>query len=578
MTHAVDLLIRGGLVVDGTGAEPFEADVAVAGDRIVAVGKLNGGAREEIDARGQVVTPGFVDIHTHYDGQATWESRLVPSSSHGVTTVVMGNCGVGFAPCRPDQHELLIRLMEGVEDIPHPVLVDGLPWTWESYPEYLDFLAARQYDMDICGYVPHAPVRVYVMGQRGADREPATPADLQQIARIVRDAVQAGAMGFSTSRTFFHRSSDGKSTPSFEAAEGELRAMALALKQCGKGAMQLITDFDEPEQTFALLRRLVEISGRPLSVSLLEGTYGPMTLRWRDVLDWAAESSAGGLPIKAQVLSRAIGVMLGHELTLNTFYTCESYVRLARLPFDERIRELKRPETRARILAESADPDPAIVLGRLVRQYDHMFLLGDPPDYEQPVEQSIAARAQRLGVTPEELVYDLMLERDGRNNLYVTLCNYEYGSLDSSLDMMRHPGAVLGLGDGGAHCGTICDGSYPTFMLTHWVRHRQRGERLDLPSVVKWLSRDTARAVGLLDRGTLAPGYKADLNIIDPDRLVLHAPEVTYDLPGGGRRLVQRADGYSASIVSGTVVYREGRPTGALPGRLVRGPQPAVAS
>jgi len=578
MTHAVDLLIRGGLVVDGTGAEPFEADVAVAGDRIVAVGKLNGGAREEIDARGQVVTPGFVDIHTHYDGQATWESRLVPSSSHGVTTVVMGNCGVGFAPCRPDQHELLIKLMEGVEDIPHPVLVDGLPWTWESYPEYLDFLAARRYDMDICGYVPHAPVRVYVMGQRGADREPATPADLQQMARIVRDAVQAGAMGFSTSRTFFHRSSDGKSTPSFEAAEDELRAMALALKQCGKGAMQLITDFDEPEQTFALLRRLVEISGRPLSVSLLEGTYGPMTLRWRDVLDWAAESSAGGLPIKAQVLSRAIGVMLGHELTLNTFYTCESYVRLARLPFDERIRELKRPETRARILAESADPDPAIVLGRLVRQYDHMFLLGDPPDYEQPVEQSIAARAQRLGVTPEELVYDLMLERDGRNNLYVTLCNYEYGSLDSSLDMMRHPGAVLGLGDGGAHCGTICDGSYPTFMLTHWVRQRQRGERLDLPSVVKWLSRDTARAVGLLDRGTLAPGYKADLNIIDPDRLVLHAPEVTYDLPGGGRRLVQRADGYAASIVSGTVVYREGRPTGALPGRLVRGPQPAVAS
>jgi N-acyl-D-aspartate/D-glutamate deacylase len=471
---------------------------------------------------------------------------------------------------------MLIRLMEGVEDIPHPVLVDGLPWTWETYPEYLDFLGTRQYDADICGYVPHAPVRVYVMGQRGADREPATREDLRQMARIVRDAVKAGAMGFSTSRTFFHRSSDGKSTPSFEAAEDELMALALALKESGNGVMQLITDFEQPDQTFALLRRLVERSGRPLSVSLLEGTYGPMTLRWRDVLDWAAEATATGLPIKAQVLSRAIGVMLGHELTLNTFYTCESYTRLARLAFDERIRELKRPETRARILAESAEPDPTIVLGRLAREFEHMFLLGDPPDYEQPFDQSIAARAQRLGVTPEELVYDLMLERDGRNNLYVTLCNYEHGSLDSSLEMMRHAGAVLGLGDGGAHCGTICDGSYPTFMLTHWVRDRTRGERLSLPLVVKWLTHDTARAVGLLDRGIIAPAYKADLNVIDLNRLVLHAPEVAHDLPGGGRRLVQRAEGYAATIVNGTVVHRVGVPTGIFPGRLVRGPQTAA--
>jgi N-acyl-D-aspartate/D-glutamate deacylase len=573
MAQDVDLIVRNGRVVDGTGAEPFNADVAVSGGRIVAVGTVPARGREEIDAKGLIITPGFVDIHTHYDGQVTWENRLVPSSSHGVTTVVMGNCGVGFAPCRPDQHEMLIQLMEGVEDIPHPVLVDGLPWTWESYPEYLDFLATRHYDIDICGYVPHAPVRVYVMGQRGADREPATTADLQQMARIVRDAVKAGAMGFSTSRTFFHRSSDGSPTPSFEAAEDEMTALALALKESGKGVMQLITDFEEPDQTFSLLRRLVQRSGRPLSVSLLEGTYGPMTLRWRDVLDWAAEASASGLPIKAQVLSRAIGVMLGHELTLNTFYTCESYVKLMRLPFEERIRELKRPETRARILAESADPNPTIVLGRLAREFDHMFLLGDPPDYEQPFEQSIAARAQRLGVTPEELVYDLMLERDGRNNLYVTLCNYEYGSLDSSLEMMRHAGAVLGLGDGGAHCGTICDGSYPTFMLTHWVRDRARGERLPLPVVVKWLSHDTAHAVGLQDRGIIAPGYKADLNLFNLDRLHLHAPEVAHDLPGGGRRLVQRADGYAATIVSGTVVYRDGMPTGALPGRLVRGPQ-----
>ncbi|HZM48835.1 MAG TPA: amidohydrolase family protein [Burkholderiales bacterium] len=573
MARDVDLIVRNGRVVDGTGAEPFEADVAISGDRIVEVGKLSARGHEEIDARGLIVTPGFVDIHTHYDGQVTWDNRLVPSSSHGVTTVVMGNCGVGFAPCRPDQHEMLIGLMEGVEDIPHPVLVEGLPWTWETFPQYLEFLATRRYDMDICAYVPHAPVRVYVMGQRGANREPATPADLEQMAKIVSEAVAAGAMGFSTSRTFFHRSADGKSTPSFEAAEGELMVLAQALRASGRGVMQLITDFDDPEQTFSLLRRLVRRAGRPLSVSLLEGSYGPMTLRWHDVLDWAAESTAAGLPIKAQVLSRAIGVMLGHELTLNTFYTCESYVRLAQLPFDEKIRELKKPEVRARILAEAADPDPTIVLGRLAREFDHMFLLGDPPDYEQPIEQSIAARAKRLGVTPEELAYDLMLERNGQNNLYVTLCNYEHGSLDSSLRMMSHAGSVLGLGDGGAHCGTICDGSYPTFMLTHWVRDRTRGTRLPLPVVVKWLSHDTARAVGLEDRGLIAPGYKADLNVIDPARLYLHAPEVAYDLPSGGRRLVQRADGYTATIVSGAIVYRGGVPTGLLPGRLVRGPQ-----
>lgn len=575
MRHDFDVVIRGGLIVDGSGVEPFEADVAISGARIAAVGRVLGRARNEIDARKMFVTPGFVDIHTHYDGQVTWENRVVPSSSHGVTTIVMGNCGVGFAPCRADQRDLLIRLMEGVEDIPHPVLVDGLPWTWESYPQYLDYLASRSYDMDICGYIPHAPVRVYVMGQRGADREPATPEDLHHMAQIVREAVTAGAMGFSTSRTFFHRSSDGKSTPSFEAGEEELMALAGALHQAGTGAMQMITDFDSPEAVFGLLRRLVERAGRPLSFSLLEGTYGPMTTRWREVLDWADQASNDGLPIKAQVLSRAIGVMLGHELTLNTFYTCPTYVALGALPFAEKICALRRTDVRARILAEAADPDPAIVLGRLAREFDHMFLLGDPPDYEQPLEQSILARAKRLGVTPEELAYDLMLENGGRNNLYVTLCNYERGSLESSREMMKHRGAVLGLGDGGAHCGTICDGSYPTFMLTYWVRDRKRGERLPLPQVVRWLTHDTARAVGLHDRGVLAPGYKADLNVIDPARLHLHGPEVVHDLPSGGRRLIQRAEGYVATMVSGQVVYASGKATGALPGRLVRGAQVA---
>ncbi|HEY2817273.1 MAG TPA: amidohydrolase family protein [Casimicrobiaceae bacterium] len=573
----LDLLIRGGLVVDGTGGAPFEADIGIKGTRIAAIGKgLARKAHAAIDAKDRIVTPGFVDIHTHYDGQVTWENRLVPSSSHGVTTVVMGNCGVGFAPCRQDQHDLLVRLMEGVEDIPHPVLVDGLPWTWETYPEYLDFLASRQYDMDVCGYVPHAAVRVYIMGARGADREAATEEDLEQMGRLVREAVDAGAMGVSTSRTFFHRSSDGKSTPSFEAAEAELMALALAMKQSGKGAMQLIADFDDPGQTFAMLRRLVSASGRPLSVSLLEGTYGPMTLGWRDVLDWAAEASDSGLPIKAQVLGRAIGVMLGHELTLNPFYTTQTYAKLEHLTFDAKIRELRRPDIRARILAEAVDPDPTIVLGRLAREFDHMFILGDPPDYEQPLDQTIEARARRKGVTPTELAYDLLLENDGHNALYVTLCNYEYGSLDSSLAMMRHPGAVLGLGDGGAHCGTICDGSYPTFMLTHWVRDRTRGARMSLPSVVKALCHDTARTVGLDDRGTIAIGAKADLNVIDFDRLTLHAPTVAHDLPSGGRRLVQRADGYTAMIVSGTPVYRDGAATGALSGRLVRGPQRAL--
>ncbi|MEZ5587882.1 MAG: amidohydrolase family protein [Sedimenticolaceae bacterium] len=573
MTSAFDLVVRGGQVVDGNGGAPVLADVAIDAGRIVQVGRVRARGREEIDARDHVVTPGFVDIHTHYDGQATWENRLVPSSAHGVTTVVMGNCGVGFAPCHPDQHELLVQLMEGVEDIPHPVLVDGLPWTWETYPQYLDFLAERQFDMDVCSQLPHAALRVYVMGQRGVDREAATQADLHAMAELAREAMLAGALGITTSRTFFHRSSDGRSTPSFEAAEAELLALAGVLAETNRGVIQLITDFEPIEETCGLLRRLVERSGRPLSVSLLEGGYGPMTLRWRDVLDWAAGAGTAEAPIRAQVLSRAIGVMLGHELTLNPFYTTPSYQELADLPFAEKIRALHQPEMRARILAEAIDPDPTIVLGRLAREFDHMFLLGDPPDYEQPFEQSIFARAQRAGVTPEELAYDLMLEHGGRNMLYVTLCNYEHGSLETSRAMMRHPAAVLGLGDGGAHCGTICDGSFPTFMLAYWVRDRTRGERLSLAESVRMLCRDTARAVGLLDRGVIAPGYKADVNVIDLDHLHLYAPEVVHDLPTGGRRLVQRADGYSATIVSGQITRRDGFATDCLPGRLVRGQQ-----
>ena len=497
MQSGIDLVVRNGLIVDGSGGEPFEGDVAVANGRIVQAGKVSGRGREEIDAKGLLVTPGFVDIHTHYDGQVTWDHRLAPSSSHGVTTIAMGNCGVGFAPCRPHQREMLVRLMEGVEDIPHPVLAAGVPWTWESYPEYLGFLAGRKYDLDICSYVPHAALRVYVMGQRGADREPATADDIAQMASLLRESMTAGAMGFSTSRTFLHRSSDGESTPTFGAAEAELTGLALALKAHGAGAIQLIVDLQDPEGAFGFMRRLVERSGRPLSFTLLEGQHGPASYRWKEILDWVAKASAEGLPMKGQVLGRPVGLLFGHELTLNPFYSTEAYRALAELPLAERVARLREPATRERVLAEPVDADPANVLGRLVRDFEHMYLLGDPPDYEPLPESSVAAQARRRGMSPEALAYDLMLEKDGRNLLYYAIANYDHGSLDACRAMLQHPGSVLGLGDGGAHCGTICDGSAPTFMLTHWARDRARGPGLPLPWIVRALCRDPALAIGL---------------------------------------------------------------------------------
>jgi N-acyl-D-aspartate/D-glutamate deacylase len=566
---AFDTVIRGGTVVDGTGAEPFVADVGIVGGRIVAIAPgLERGA-EEIDASGRLVTPGFVDVHTHYDGQVTWDNRLAPSSDHGVTTAVIGNCGVGFAPCRGDagSRDAMVRLMEGVEDIPHPVLTEGLPWTWETFPEYLDFLASRQYDMDLAAYIPHAPLRVYVMGQRGADREPATPADIAEMCRLLEQALDNGALGIATSRSLFHRSSDGKAIPTYEAAQAELLAFAEVLRAKGKGVFQIVEDVHLPGASLSAMRELARVSGRPLTFSIGTGNNAPFA--YPRLLEELAEANAEGLMMKGQLMPRGIGMLLGFELTLNPFYTTPTFLRLAALPLPERLEQLRRPEVRAAILSEPVDSDPALVLGRAVRDFEHMFVLGDEPDYEQPPERSIAGRAAAAGITPEELAYDIMAEGENGGLLYLAMANYAGGSLDAVGEILSHPDVVLGLGDGGAHVGTICDASFTTFALSHWARDRKHG-RKSVADMVHRMTQATARLIGLDDRGELAVGKRADINVIDLDHLALHAPEVCHDLPSGGRRLLQRATGYDLTMIAGEIVARNGQPTGALPGRLIR--------
>ncbi len=565
-----DLVIRAGTIYDGTGASPLKGDIAITDGKIVGVGEIAGGGSEEIDAKGLIVTPGFVDIHTHYDGQATWDTRLTPSSWHGVTTVVMGNCGVGFAPCRPNDHDMLVRLMEGVEDIPGVVLTEGLKWNWETFAQFLDALEERPHDIDFATQVPHGALRVYVMGERGANRDPATAADIANMAAIARDAVKAGALGFSTSRTLNHRTSDGKPTPTLTAAEDELVGIAMGLKAADAGVLQVVSDFTDPLRELAMLRRMVSDSGRPLSFSLVQSDRGPEA--WRRLLGWVDDCNKDGLSVRAQVCGRPVGLLLGLSLTINPFSAHPSYKEIEHLPFAERLRLLKTSEWRAKLLGEQPNSDNPFVKA-VLRNFAKMFPLRDPPDYEPTADQSLGAQAQRAGQRPEELAYDWMLADEGRALILFPFLNYADDNLEPSLAMMRHPHTILGLGDGGAHVGMICDGSFPTSMLTHWTRDRTRGEKLPLEWVIKAQCRDTATAVGLHDRGLLKPGYKADLNIIDYERLTLHRPGVAYDLPAGGRRLVQRADGYVATIVSGAVTYRNGEPTAALPGKLIRGAQ-----
>jgi N-acyl-D-aspartate/D-glutamate deacylase len=572
MAHAFDLVTRSGVVVDGTGAAPREADVAVRNGRIAEVGKVSGSGSEEIDARGQIVTPGFVDIHTHYDGQATWAGELSPSSWHGVTTCVMGNCGVGFAPCRPGDHDMLIRLMEGVEDIPGVVLTEGLEWNWETFPQFLAALEAREHDIDFAVQAPHGPLRVYVMGERGADREPATPEEIAQMAELAKEAVEAGAIGFSTSRTLNHRTSDGKPTPTLTAEADELVGIANGLGRARRGVLQVVSDFKDKQTEMAMLRRMVSESGRPLSISLVQDDRAPDAWRW--ILDQINAANADGLEMRAQVCGRPIGLLFGLELTHNPFSAHPEFREIAKLPLDQKVARLRDPEFRARLLAGRPEGDDRFARFYLAN-FGKMFLLDDPPNYEPLMEDSIAAVAKRRGVAPTELALDHMLTRGGRGMLYFPVLNYAAGSLDPSFEMMNRADTVLGLGDGGAHVGTICDASFTTTMLTYWTRDRKRGPKLDLPWVIKAHTQDTARAVGLLDRGQLRPGYRADINIIDYDRLTLRAPEVAHDLPAGGRRLIQRADGYVATIVGGKITYRDGQSTGNLPGRLVRGAQAA---
>ena len=563
-----DLVIRNGTIVDGTGRDPYEADLAVVDGKIAAIGGSIPRAAEEIDARGRLVTPGFVDVHTHYDAQVTWSERLSPSSWNGATTVVLGNCGVGFAPCHEDQHDMLINLMEGVEDIPEVVLSEGLPWNWHSFPDYLDALAARSYDADIATQVPHAALRVYVMGQRGADREPATEADRQRMAELTVEGLRAGALGFSTSRTLNHKSADGKHIPTLRAEEAELTAIARAMRRADAGWLQIVSDFQEGE--IELFRRLAQESGRPLTITLIQSNMRPNG--WRATMAAIDEANREGLRITAQVRSRPTCVLLGLELSQTPFTGRPSADRTSRLPFPQRLAEWRKPEFRARVLAESFEGDRS---RRMVDRWDRMYPLGDPPDYEPAPERSIAAIAARQGRPPAEVAYDTMLENDGKQIIYLPVTNFAGGNLDVVREMIDAPNTLIGLGDGGAHVGIMCDATATSYTLTHWTRDRAkdraRGSLFPVAWAIKRLTADNATEVGLGDRGRLQVGLKADINVIDYDRMKLRKPEVVYDLPAGGRRLIQRTDGFDAMIVSGAVVYRQGEATGALPGRLVRG-------
>jgi N-acyl-D-amino-acid deacylase len=567
-----DLIIRNGTIVDGSGGEPHVGDIAVRDGVIAAVGSdgaiQGASALREIDATGLLVTPGFVDLHTHYDGQSIWSERLTPSSAHGVTTVVMGNCGVGFAPCRQEDHDVLVDVMAGVEDIPGVVMTDGLPWTWETFPQYLDALEAGKRDIDVAAYLPHSPLRVYVMGKRGADREPATPEDLAKMRALAKEAIEVGALGFASSRLTIHKTESGLPIPSYEAAREEIEEIARGVIDGGGGLLQFVPDIPAGgyQPVLQTVFDVAEDVGLPVTFTLVVANAGDPT--WPEAITMVEKANAAGGDITAQLLPRPIGLIIGLQLSANPFVLYPSYREIAHLPLAERVAEMRRPEVRARILADKPGAGHPILY--VAQMWDWIYPLSDNPNYEPNPLDSIGARARAKDVNPMEEAYDRLLDDDGRAMLLVATSNLESNSLDTVGQLLHRDDVVLGLGDGGAHYGMICDASYSTYFLAHWARDRKSG-RFTVPEAVRELTSVPARIAGLGDRGRIAVGYKADLNVIDHAALRLHKPVITYDLPAGGRRLDQTADGYVATIVSGEVIAEDGVPTDARPGKLVRG-------
>jgi N-acyl-D-amino-acid deacylase len=577
-----DLVIRNATIIDGTGAAGSVGDVEVTGALITAVGKVDSVGRQEIDAEGAIVTPGFIDIHTHFDGQVTWDPVVAPSSLHGVTTIAMGNCGVGFAPAATDRHDWLIGLLEGVEDIPGTALAEGLTWDWETFPEYLDALETKPHTVDVAAHLPHAALRTYVMGERGADHtEAPDEGELAEMGRQVREALAAGAIGFATSRTEVHRTSAGENIGTLTAGSTELLVIARAMAEAGAGVVQLIsdlyqtTDDHHAQRELDLLERFVRTSGRPLSFTMQQAYHSPQ--RWRFQMDWVDRMVAEGLDVKAQVASRPIGVLLGLQATANPFLICGSYGEVAQLPLSERVAALSDPDRKERILAEHAAVAATLEPGlfqQIMCGFDVFFRLTDPVDYELDRDWSIASEARRAGVEPVSMVYDLLLERGGEQLLYLPLFNFAHGNFDDIHSMISSPNTLFGLSDAGAHCGAICDASMTTSSLTVWGRDRTRGERVPIEAIVHGHTQRNARHMGWNDRGVIAPGYLADLNVIDLDRLACHPPTIVHDLPAGGRRLMQTAEGYRATVKRGVLTFSEGEHTGALPGELIRGTRP----